>query len=833
MNRWITSGLLIAVLLVISGQTLYGTPRIIPTPQHQVWDQQTVRFEKGSDSTRLVLAEGASAKERLAAELIHSQGGSIFPPPTFLKGAAPEPIPGGIYLVDWSRDGILRKQADSLLEPADRDLLSDPARAEQGYVLKVVPGNQPQVWLVGGSAQGVLYAAASLQQVTRRTGSAVLVPNGSIRDFPDFRYRAAADWLLFAEINRWAYDWGDGKQAYVERIKRKIDFCLRYKINLVFFDGYGWNREKFPGYSRMMRQLNSYARARGIKLLFAGYGANYGSIVRPEHNVGKVWYNRDRYPDGTIYSCFGENRPGRGIVGTCRGNEALNRLKAAEMADFVRSVEPGALYIHHEDRGIGDPNIDYHLTNYELWVTWKKRCFRCRKKWPNDSLLTKDGGAGAVAHAYSELLRAIRSVKNADSGYDAARDCTVLFVSPGYNPFPTQPTDWENHLIFWSNVVSLLPDDENFEIGFREIFPQQGTGVRWLDAYRQRLGSQGLNTRTFLFFLGGADLYSRDSFNYPFAGTAAMNGIFKGAETIYNFSGAVFQEPLQLFNAEYSWNVNAPGHVIPSRYEETKSTWKALMNNRDLAPEITGPTGFLAEAFRQLYGDDAGAKMHRIFNFYRTQRRVEVPEGLGRTIMATHYDRTVDQVYGSEIDLLVPVAAERLYPLSILWRILDMDKVSGGPELSARTKELMALVGIDSVEWQKRWAELWQAYDEVNTEAVALASEVLQTSDLRADARPDVEYLRKCLHVGRGFARVLNRYHEALAASLEKRGRDVVDPLVAQANNELEALASLLNREFTFDTVDPLGGDQATWLEGLHDIKARLQELSTDPMDQP
>ena len=192
----------------------------------------------------------------------------------------------------------------------------------------------------------------------------------------------------------------------------------------------------------------------------------------------------------------------------------------------------------------------------------------------------------------------------------------------------------------------------------------------------------------------------------------------------------------------------------------------------------------------------------------------------------------MDQVYGSEIDLLVPVAAERLYPLSILWRILSMDQESGGPELSARAKELTTLLGVDSVEWQKRWAELWQAYDEVNTEAVALASEVLRTSDLRADARPDVEYLRKCLRVGRGFARVLNRYHEALAVSLEKRGQDVVAPLVARTKNELDALESLLDRDFTFDTVDPLGGDQATWLEGLHQIKARLQELSTDTMDQ-
>ena len=133
------------------------------------------------------------------------------------------------------------------------------------------------------------------------------------------------------------------------------------------------------------------------------------------------------------------------------------------------------------------------------------------------------------------------------------------------------------------------------------------------------------------------------------------------------------------------------------------------------------------------------------------------------------------------------------------------------------------------MDWQRRWAELWQTYDEVNTEAIALASEVLRTSDLRADARPDVEYLRKCLRVGRGFARILNRYHEALAASLDKKGRDVMAPMVARTENELDALETLLDRDFAFDTVDPLGGDQATWLEGLHKIKARLQRAFGGP----
>ena len=647
-----------------------------------------------------------------------------------------------------------------------------------------------------------------------------------VRDFPDFRYRAAADWLLFAEINRWAYDWGDGKKAFVERIKRKLDFCLRYKINMVFFDDFGWNREKFPGYAQMMRKLNRYARARGIKLLFAGYGANYGKRgIRPERNIGRVWYNRDGYPDGNVYACFGEAGPGKGELGTCRGNEELNQLKAAEMADFVRSVEPGALYIHQEDRGIGDPHLDYHVTNYELWKTWEKRCHRCRRRWPNDSLIAKDGGAGAVAHGYQAMLKAVRSVKNIDSGYDAARDCTVIFVSPGYNPLPTEPSDWENHLIFWSNVVSLLPHDENMEIGFREVFPQQGTGTRWMDAYQQRLGAQGLNARTFVFFLGGADLYSRDSFNYPFAGTAAMNGIFRGAEAIFNFSGAVFQEPLQLFNAEFSWNVEAPGHVIPDRYEEARATWQSLMKNRSLGIEIRGPDGFLAEAFRQLYGEEAGKQLMRFLNFYETQPRVKVPPGVGSQIMETHYGRTVDEVYGSDIDLLLPVAPQRLYPLSILWRILAMDQESGGPQLSRRTKELITLLNIDSAEWQRHWSRLWQMYADVNAEAVGLVSQVLKSPDLREEARPDVEYLRKCVEVGAGFASVLATYHQTLEASIGDADPGTLTRLIEQTRDGLGDLESRLDQNFSFDTVDPLGGDQASWRESLLFIGSRLQEF--------
>jgi hypothetical protein len=55
-------------------------------------------------------------------------------------------------------------------------------------------------------------------------------------------------------------------------------------------------------------------------------------------------------------------------LGTCRGNDELNRLKAEELAAFVRAVEPGALYIHHEDMGYYGRTESF----------WKSRCGRWR-----------------------------------------------------------------------------------------------------------------------------------------------------------------------------------------------------------------------------------------------------------------------------------------------------------------------------------------------------------------------------------------------------------------------------------------------------------------------
>jgi len=766
-----------------------GRRRIIPYPQFQSWGKDSVELDGHPGTSGVFLTEGASSQEVLAAEWIERQSLQLSGGKLHLgRSSASKPLTG-IYILNWSKKSELRKRATDFLDESDLKVLADSQGTGQGYVIRMLPA-QREVWLLGSAPQGALYAAATLFQLMQSTSKGVSIPEVHIRDHPDFVHRAASDWLVEAEINRWAYDWGDGRQAFVRRIKRKLDFCLRYKINMVFFDGFAWNSEKIPGYARLMREFNAYARDRGIKLIFGGYGANYESDkILPERNIGKIWYNREKYPYGPIYPCFGEageGKPEHSYLGTCRANDELNKLKAEEMIKFVRSVEPGALYIHHEDTGWFD-------VTQKRWLT---RDARCRRKWPNDDFVAKDGGAGAMAYGYNALLEAIFSVKNSDTGYDASKDCTVILVSPVYSARETKE-DWERVLTHWKNIVSLLHKNENIQICFREIFPQKSTDQHWIPTYKERLKSAGLNPNVFLFFFSGATQYSSSSFNYPFVGTSALSGIFHGATAIYYFNGGVHQEPLQLLNAEFAWNIQAPGHLRPTRYQETKDAWESLMSLASLPQEIFSADGFLTQACQQLYGPEAAGPMRHYFTESLAQPR-------------------------SGEDLLVPVLPEKLFPISTLRGFLEVAKRYWSQQSSGTAQRILQKLKITDAEWHKRLSRIWSVQAEITSKGKDRVSQALTSSSSKIEkgAREDLEYLAKSLQVGKLFLELLSGYHEMLSY-------DTKDPKfaasVSESEERLRRVNDYLLANFSFDTVCPTGGDQATWTESLLDIRNSLQ----------
>jgi hypothetical protein len=99
-------------------------------------------------------------------------------------------------------------------------------------------------------------------------------------------------------------------------------------------------------------------------------------------------------------------------------------------------------------------------------------------------------------------------------------------------------------------------------------------------------------------------------------------------------------------------------------------------------------------------------------------------------------------------------------------------------------------------------------------------------------ARPDVEYLARCLQVGELFALLLGSLHRLL--SLDPT-LEAFPKALAEAQAACRRLTRHLDGNFAFDTVCPVGGDQASWLRARRMIRCLLLQMrerqrpETDP----
>ena len=232
---------LLFLLWLLNSLPLSASERILPTPQFIKPRQETVVIGKGN-KVEIVIGARASQKVHLAGEMLKKSLIEINPELGRDTQFTSERQGNGtaFYLWDCS-DQKLPAMSFTALE---KEVLDSSKHFGQSYLLRTRGNNE--IWAVGSTDQGVLYSVATLLQLLEPASGGIQVKGIEVRDFPDFRYRAAADWLLRAELNRWAYDWGDGRHSYVARIKRKLDLCARFKINMVMFDGFSWKPEKVP-----------------------------------------------------------------------------------------------------------------------------------------------------------------------------------------------------------------------------------------------------------------------------------------------------------------------------------------------------------------------------------------------------------------------------------------------------------------------------------------------------------------------------------------------------------------------------------------------------------
>ncbi len=474
---------------------------------------------------------------------------------------------------------------------------------EQGYYLVK---KSDEIVIAAYEENGAMYAFMTLKQLFFENK---LPESFEIKDSPDFRIRANK-WLLWTEAGMWSYDRGDGVEKYKDRIKRKLDMCLEYKINEIVFDGFDFKSERFPGYNDIMKTLNREARKRKVHLMSSGYGMGYGLSGRGDNAfTGEVHMNRKSYPDGEIYKCIGtfdeameiDTMPGR-EYGTCLSNEALMANKLKELTDYTKNVEPGAIYIHNMDAD------DIHEP------LWEARCDECRKRWPNDCLWAEDGAAGAFAYYIKNLYEGISSVKSDDGKYDAKRDCIIYIVSPGYVYMHKRNETYEKSRKFWQKVSELLPHYENLYIGFREQFFNHD-GDNRLRYDMTRAGWKNCDFSS-IQFCGGDGFYS----DKLFICGGLFNRLLKSASGIIIENGNGNQEAMQVCNAEYLWNCENSAYYnipdMPDNYEDFEPFYINYLKGNTRPEEIYGDEGFLQIICEKLYGKGAGADFRELFSIH-------------------------------------------------------------------------------------------------------------------------------------------------------------------------------------------------------------------------
>jgi len=570
------------------------------------------------------------------------------------------------------------------LADEDRDFLEN-LKSPQGYLLLTRDG---EILIFAKAQVGLDYGRQTLRQLAENG----TVPHLTIHDWPDFEYRACCRWLLCGEATRWSYDWGDGREAFLSRIKAKLDLCLYYKINMVFFDGFTTNTEKYPGYAEDMRMLNGYARQRHIRLVFGFYGIGIGgfgpdAMLAEAHDAVKGAggdYNRKAYPDGEKYKCCGNNPKADDTRynGNCRSNEALNERKRQDVQRFVEQIRPGAIYIHHED-----------VSNYTEanGYFWQGRCDDCRKRWPNDAVEKIDGGAGAVAHGYDALCA---------GAHQADKECLVILASPYYGQWDDSDEEFEKLCEYLTNISKSMKHVDKVLLAIREQFGSGKDNAPRVAELHRRLCQQGQGHGLMSFAVGGAEFYANDAL---FSSAPTWNHYFLGAAVMFNFSGVIFQGLQEVFNAECSWNAPTPFYYTApiSRAEDLKR-YDKLAYFRQLPLEFTAAGGIIDRLCQAVYGPQAGQKLAA---FYKLGDSEKIR-----------------------------------FPLEVMYYQFSMFKLFRRPS--------------DFYNYPQE-AEKWQTVFELTAQAEMDVAAALQCEDLHLQHRDEIRRLYLCLQVGKRFAEII------------------------------------------------------------------------------
>ena len=479
----------------------------------------------------------------------------------------------------------------------DDDFFNQRNATEQGYILERAGG---LTTAYAKTSQGAFYAMMTLLQLHGEAPETF-----KIYDRPNVRFRGIKN-TLWAETGVWSYDFGDGIENAIARIHETMDQMARSKMNLMYYDGYGWRTERFPGYDNAVHQIAEYGQKRGILLMTGGYGMSYGSAGHNNSYQGRVFHNRRPYPDGELYDCIGtydrsidadENALKGRTYGTCLSNKELADDKISELRNFMQKTGVRVLKMHHMDADeIHEP-------------LWKGRCACCREKFPSDDLYTADGAAGAFAAWFDYVL---------DSLLPEFPDMVLAPVSPGYAYAKSSSDDtFYKCKKFWSAIAKYVRNKEHFLASFRELFYMHEEPKMRFELLGEEI------PRLFASFFSSGDGFYSDKI---YTASAAYACFMSNAEAICAFNGMALHKPTMIANAEYFWNATNSAFYNVELMGEFEPQFDHYNKLREgfIRPEgIYGDGGLLETSCALLFGDKYAK---RIADVYRaTGKNGETP----------------------------------------------------------------------------------------------------------------------------------------------------------------------------------------------------------------
>jgi hypothetical protein len=477
--------------------------------------------------------------------------------------------------------------------------LTEEDPGPQGYVIRSVLGEDrvPTFVLGGSDAQGMLHAAVTFRHMLEATDEGVVVNAANVRDWPDFKQRNLG--RPFEETLRhpWApmhsaAQKGDMARAeelapeHLAKMRAYLDWLLRHKINVMgahgSWSGGTWSITDWE--KGIIRQMNEYAKARGITAVF---GANI--------SIGRYPGDKDNPDFADIVMHSSHKRY------FCWSRLSYHEERAARIAQYMADCGYGALYLHDVDGG-----------SWSNPALWNDRCELCRETYGDDHARADRVVFGIYYDAMRELIPdaqffAVIYPYNPNSIDPAAIANDLrgqMGDAPGIEEIARRAADKNRKML--ERLEELAPDD--WAICIRE-----NTRDR-IDLIRDAWGKHPF----YLYY----EYMHWKKFNSWFSTSPRMTGTFfyEGYDDIMYgaISGQGFLNPLRLYAAECAWNSRGPD------YETFDYKVRDDRHEVQAPPELAARRALQISA--DLYGADAAPYCVPLFTTMLDTRFIFKPE---------------------------------------------------------------------------------------------------------------------------------------------------------------------------------------------------------------